>query len=129
MIEAARRRLEDDATRTCLFIDEIHRFNKAQQDVLLPLQDTVGRMMKKALASVKGTEPYSSDLRDLTMVSGLAIFLPFTTKLLLAATDGESVVNQEAFAAAAARPGEDGPSGGGRRSCGGGGAPEGGPEA
>jgi len=36
VIDAARRRLEDDGTRTCLFIDEIHRFNKAQQDVLLP---------------------------------------------------------------------------------------------
>ena len=29
------------------------------------------------------------------------LFLPLTTKLLLAATDGESVENQEAFAAAA----------------------------
>jgi putative ATPase len=36
VIDTARRRLEDDAARTCLFIDEIHRFNKAQQDVLLP---------------------------------------------------------------------------------------------
>ena len=36
VIEAARRRLEDDGEKTCLFIDEIHRFNKAQQDVLLP---------------------------------------------------------------------------------------------
>jgi putative ATPase len=36
VIESARRRLEDDACRTCLFIDEIHRFNKSQQDVLLP---------------------------------------------------------------------------------------------
>jgi putative ATPase len=36
VLEAARRRLEDDGERTCLFIDEIHRFNKAQQDVLLP---------------------------------------------------------------------------------------------
>jgi putative ATPase len=36
VIESARRRLEDDGARTCLFIDEIHRFNKAQQDVLLP---------------------------------------------------------------------------------------------
>ncbi|RLT18300.1 MAG: AAA family ATPase, partial [Planctomycetota bacterium] len=36
VLEAARRRLEDDGQRTCLFIDEIHRFNKAQQDVLLP---------------------------------------------------------------------------------------------
>ena len=36
VLEAARRRLEDDGAKTCLFIDEIHRFNKAQQDVLLP---------------------------------------------------------------------------------------------
>ncbi len=36
VLDAARRRLEDDGQRTCLFIDEIHRFNKSQQDVLLP---------------------------------------------------------------------------------------------
>lgn len=36
VLEGARRRLEDDGQRTCLFIDEIHRFNKPQQDVLLP---------------------------------------------------------------------------------------------
>ena len=36
VLEGARRRLEDDGLRTCLFIDEIHRFNKPQQDVLLP---------------------------------------------------------------------------------------------
>ena len=36
VLEAARNRLGEDGQRTCLFIDEIHRFNKAQQDVLLP---------------------------------------------------------------------------------------------
>jgi putative ATPase len=36
VLEAARRRLEDDGQRTCLFIDEIHRYSKAQQDILLP---------------------------------------------------------------------------------------------
>ncbi|MEX0676907.1 MAG: replication-associated recombination protein A [Pirellulales bacterium] len=36
VLEAARDRLSADGTRTLLFIDEIHRFNKAQQDVLLP---------------------------------------------------------------------------------------------
>ena len=36
VLDAARRRLEDDGQRTCLFIDEIHRHSKAQQDVLLP---------------------------------------------------------------------------------------------
>ncbi len=35
-IEGARRRLGDEARGTILFLDEVHRFNKAQQDVLLP---------------------------------------------------------------------------------------------
>ncbi len=35
-IDAARRRLEERQQRTILFIDEVHRFNKAQQDALLP---------------------------------------------------------------------------------------------
>jgi putative ATPase len=35
IIAAARDRLAASATRTVLFIDEIHRFNRAQQDVLL----------------------------------------------------------------------------------------------
>ena len=36
VLEAARQRLEDDGQKTCLFVDEIHRYSKAQQDVLLP---------------------------------------------------------------------------------------------
>ncbi|HYO24566.1 MAG TPA: replication-associated recombination protein A [Lacipirellulaceae bacterium] len=36
VLAAARDALEGDGTRTLLFIDEIHRFNKAQQDALLP---------------------------------------------------------------------------------------------
>jgi putative ATPase len=36
VIEAAQDRLAADGQRTLLFVDEIHRFNKAQQDVLLP---------------------------------------------------------------------------------------------
>lgn len=36
VLAAARQRLEDDRGRTVLFLDEIHRFNKAQQDGLLP---------------------------------------------------------------------------------------------
>ncbi|MEM6394106.1 MAG: replication-associated recombination protein A [Planctomycetota bacterium] len=35
VLEGARRRLEQDGRRTIFFLDEIHRFNKAQQDVLL----------------------------------------------------------------------------------------------
>ncbi|HUB27767.1 MAG TPA: AAA family ATPase, partial [Tepidisphaeraceae bacterium] len=36
VIEAARQRLEAGGRRTVLFLDEIHRFNRAQQDILLP---------------------------------------------------------------------------------------------
>ncbi|MBM3695966.1 MAG: replication-associated recombination protein A, partial [Actinobacteria bacterium] len=36
VLAAARRRLEEESRRTVLFLDEIHRFSKAQQDALLP---------------------------------------------------------------------------------------------
>src|SRR4051812_42512283 len=36
VIDDARRRLATDASETVLFIDEVHRFTKAQQDALLP---------------------------------------------------------------------------------------------
>ncbi len=36
IIERAKQRLESSGQRTVLFIDELHRFNRAQQDVLLP---------------------------------------------------------------------------------------------
>ena len=36
VIAMARERLSMHGVRTCLFIDEVHRFNKAQQDALLP---------------------------------------------------------------------------------------------
>ncbi len=35
-VAEAQRRLEDHGQRTILFVDEVHRFNKAQQDALLP---------------------------------------------------------------------------------------------
>jgi putative ATPase len=36
ILEQARRDLEDGGQRTILFVDELHRFNRSQQDVLLP---------------------------------------------------------------------------------------------
>jgi putative ATPase len=36
VIDGARRRLGEHGQRTILFLDEVHRFNKAQQDALLP---------------------------------------------------------------------------------------------
>src|SRR6266481_4747673 len=36
LLQEARTELEDTGRRTILFVDELHRFNRAQQDVLLP---------------------------------------------------------------------------------------------
>jgi len=36
VLASARQRIEDDRGRTVLFLDEIHRFSKSQQDALLP---------------------------------------------------------------------------------------------
>lgn len=36
LLEEARRELEQTGNRTIVFIDELHRFNRSQQDVLLP---------------------------------------------------------------------------------------------
>ena len=40
VIERARERLAEQGGRTCLFIDEVHRFNKSQQDLLLPVTES-----------------------------------------------------------------------------------------
>ncbi len=39
-LERARQRLAERGVRTALFIDEVHRFNKSQQDLLLPVSET-----------------------------------------------------------------------------------------
>ena len=39
-IEAAKDRLGQQGRRTVLFLDEIHRFNKSQQDALLPFVES-----------------------------------------------------------------------------------------
>ena len=36
IVAVAKKRLESDGRRTILFVDEVHRFNKAQQDAFLP---------------------------------------------------------------------------------------------
>lgn len=40
VIGAARDLLAHQGVRTCLFIDEVHRFNKSQQDLLLPVTES-----------------------------------------------------------------------------------------
>jgi putative ATPase len=39
VIEEAKKRLKSSGQRTILFVDEIHRFNKAQQDAVLPFAE------------------------------------------------------------------------------------------
>ena len=39
-LAAEQKELDEDGTQTLVFIDEIHRFSKAQQDVLLPAVET-----------------------------------------------------------------------------------------
>lgn len=40
VLELSRQRLAELGARTCLFIDEVHRFNKSQQDLLLPVTES-----------------------------------------------------------------------------------------
>src|SRR5262249_47928500 len=40
VLEGAARRRAHDGRRTILFLDEIHRFNRAQQDVFLPFMES-----------------------------------------------------------------------------------------
>ena len=40
VIEEARKRLKSSGQKTILFVDEIHRFNKAQQDAVLPFVES-----------------------------------------------------------------------------------------
>lgn len=40
VLEQAHQRLAEHGARTCLFIDEVHRFNKSQQDLLLPVTES-----------------------------------------------------------------------------------------
>jgi putative ATPase len=40
VLARAQVRLADHGQRTCLFIDEVHRFNKSQQDLLLPATES-----------------------------------------------------------------------------------------
>jgi putative ATPase len=50
--EAAGQRLRTNGKRTILFVDEVHRFNKAQQDVLLPF-------VEKGILSLIGTTTHN----------------------------------------------------------------------
>jgi putative ATPase len=74
VLDSAQRRLEDDGGHTCLFVDEIHRFNKAQQDVLLP--DVEAGVI--ALIGATTQNPYFSLTSALVSRSRLFALEPLT---------------------------------------------------
>ena len=52
IIEAAKERLANGGQRTVLFLDEIHRFNRAQQDAFLPYVERGDIVLLGALSIV-----------------------------------------------------------------------------
>ena len=73
-LEAARNRLAAGGERTVLFIDELHRFNKAQQDVLLPdVEHGVVRLVAATTAN-----PFFSLVSALVSRSQVFEFQPLT---------------------------------------------------
>ncbi|MEK6703406.1 MAG: replication-associated recombination protein A [Planctomycetota bacterium] len=78
IIDAAAERLESRKVRTILFLDEIHRFSKAQQDVLLPdvergLITLIGATTENPLFSVNSALVSRSTLFRLEPLSPDAI--------------------------------------------------------
>ena len=80
VLDAARDRLENDGRRTLFFLDEIHRFNKAQQDVLL------GDVERGVITLIGATteNPYFSVNSALVSRSHVFQFEPLTEEEVLA---------------------------------------------
>ena len=76
VIEDARRRLATDGTETVLFIDEVHRFTKAQQDALLP--GVENRWVTLVAATTEN--PYFSVISPLLSRSLLLTLQPLDTR-------------------------------------------------
>lgn len=79
IIERAKARLESDGQRTILFIDELHRFNKAQQDVLLHDVET-GVII---LIGATTENPFFSVNAPLVSRSQIFQFEPLTTEQII----------------------------------------------
>src|SRR5256885_9276374 len=70
----ARRELEDTGRRTILFVDELHRFNRSQQDVLLPDVEE-GRII---LIGATTQNPFFAINSPLLSRSQIFTFVPLT---------------------------------------------------
>ena len=79
VLDAARDRLAASGQRTVLFIDELHRFNKAQQDVLLPDVET-GVV---TLVGATTANPFFSLVAPLVSRSQIFEFKPLETGEIL----------------------------------------------
>jgi putative ATPase len=90
LLEEARAELADSGRRTILFVDELHRFNRAQQDVLLPDVEE-GRII---LIGATTQNPFFAINSPLLSRSQIFTFVPLTkeqikTLLLRALADKE----------------------------------------
>jgi len=129
-LEAARRRLGEHGRGTILFVDEVHRFNKAQQDVLLPAVEEgvvvlVGATTENPYFEVNAPlmsratlwrlEPLSTEELDVVVARGLEAESveadPEALAALVRAADGDARAAlgtlELAAALAAARAGAD----------------------
>ncbi|MDQ7088799.1 MAG: AAA family ATPase [Acidobacteriota bacterium] len=78
LVESARRRQAVEGRRTLLFVDEIHRFNKAQQDAFLPHVENgtillVGATTENPSFEINSALLSRSRVFDLRPLSGAAI--------------------------------------------------------
>ena len=102
LLEEARAELADSGRRTILFVDELHRFNRAQQDVLLPDVEE-GRII---LIGATTQNPFFAINSPLLSRSQIFTFLPLTkeqikTLLQRALTDKERGLGAKQINAAA----------------------------
>jgi putative ATPase len=101
-LDEARAELADSGRRTILFVDELHRFNRAQQDVLLPDVEE-GRII---LIGATTQNPFFAINSPLLSRSQIFTFLPLTREqvkglLLRALTDKERGLGMKQINAAA----------------------------
>ncbi len=68
VIAAAKKRLDEDGERTLLFLDEIHRFSKAQQDILLPA-------VEKGVISLIGATTENPSFSVISALSSRSVLL------------------------------------------------------
>src|SRR5213596_4099565 len=84
VLASAANRLANTGQPTILFIDEIHRFNKAQQDVLLPDVEAgtvrlIGATSHKPFFSLNSPQPSRSQIRaEFTKKNGLCVVAPMS---------------------------------------------------